>query len=346
MCVYSINNPYVTLKCHYSSCVWGFTNLHPTTTPPPTITIDDKALVNVEHFKYLGSTRSCDGSLDREIDCRISKASQALDSLRNRVLSEHNIRLSTKLKVYNAVVLPSFLYGCETWTLYRRHIKKLEFFHMRALRSIQGIRWQDHITNLEFLDQAKSTSIEATIIKAHLWWVGHVIRMEECRLPRRLMYGELLAGKRNQGRPKLRYKDTVKANLQWCRINPRDLEGYAMDRPKWRRSVHRAAANFEEARYQKLTAARERHRRASSAVIATDFQCPHCSRLCASGLGPWSHLRVHRWVVECKRHYRIRWTTTVVDIIFPWNQNFINHIWNMKIIYIRAYINSQYMALS
>ena len=129
----------------------------------------------------------------------------------------------------------------------------------------------------------------SSIIKAQLRWVGHVIRMEEFRMPRRPMYGE-----RNQGRSKLRYKDTVKANLQWCHINPRDLEGYAMDRPKWRGSVHRAAANFEEARCQKLIAARERHRRAASAVITTtDFQCPHCSRLCASGLGLRSHLHVH-----------------------------------------------------
>ena len=61
----------------------------------------------------------------------------------------------------------------------------------------------------------------------------------------------------NQGRPKLQYKDTVKANLQWCHINLRDLEGYAMDRPKWRCSVHRATANFEEAWCLKLTADRE-----------------------------------------------------------------------------------------
>ena len=91
--------------------------------------------------------------------------------------------------------------------------------------------------------------------------------MEECRMPRRLMYGEIQAVKRNQGRPKLRYKDTVKANLQWCHINPRDLEGYAMDRPKWQGLVHRAAANFKEDQCQKLTAAGETNRKAASAVI-------------------------------------------------------------------------------
>ena len=164
------------------------TNLHHTT-PSHTITINDKPLANVERFKYLGSIISCDGSLDRGIDNRFIKASQALGSLRNWVLNEHNAHLSTKLKVYNAVVLSSLLYSCETLTLYCRHIKKLELFHMRALRSILGIRWQDHITNMKILDQAKSASIEATIIKVQLRWVGHVSRMEECRMPRRLMYG-------------------------------------------------------------------------------------------------------------------------------------------------------------
>ena len=80
----------------------------------PTITIDDKPLANVEHFKYLGSAISCDVSLDREIDTRISKASQVLGSLRNWVLSKHNICLSTKLQVYNAVVPPLRLWDVDT----------------------------------------------------------------------------------------------------------------------------------------------------------------------------------------------------------------------------------------
>ena len=117
-----------------------------------------------------------------------------------------------ELKVYNAVVLSSLLYGCETWTLHRRHVKKLENFHMRVLRSILGISWQDHITNLEVLERANSTSIETVLIKAQLQWVGYVIRMEEFRMPRRLMYGKLQLGKRNQGRPKLRYKETESKN--------------------------------------------------------------------------------------------------------------------------------------
>ena len=113
----------------------------PNTTPvEPNICIDDTPLANVDSFKYLGSIISNDGSLDKEITSRISKASQALGRLRTKVLNRHNICLSTKMKVYRAVVLTSLLYGCETWTLYRSHVKQLENFHMRALRSILGIR--------------------------------------------------------------------------------------------------------------------------------------------------------------------------------------------------------------
>ena len=67
--------------------------------PAPNIVIIDTPLGNFDHFIYLGSTISCDGSLDKEIATRISKTSQALGRLRNRVLNQHNIRLLTKLKV-------------------------------------------------------------------------------------------------------------------------------------------------------------------------------------------------------------------------------------------------------
>ena len=116
------------------------------------------------------------------------------------------------------MVIPSLIYGYGSWTLYRRHIKKLENFHMRALPSILGIRWQDHVTNLEVLDRAESTSIESILIKAQIRWVEHVFLMQEYRMPRRMLYGKLAHGKRHMGRPRKRYKDCIKASLRWCKI--------------------------------------------------------------------------------------------------------------------------------
>ena len=136
---------------------------------------------------------------------------------------------STVVRRGHCIVDTSRSYGLST----------CEFFS-----SILGINWQDRITNLEALDSANSTSIKSMRIKAQLRWVGHVIRMEQFLMPRRLMYGELQLSKRNQGRPKLRYKDTVKANLQWCHIKPKELEERAMDRPKWRASTRKGCCQL------------------------------------------------------------------------------------------------------
>ena len=83
-------------------------------TPPPCIFIESTQLKSVDDFKYLSSSISNDGSLDKEISTRICKASQALGCFRVQILNHHNIQLPTKLKVYRPVVLTSLLYGCET----------------------------------------------------------------------------------------------------------------------------------------------------------------------------------------------------------------------------------------
>ena len=120
---------------------------------------------------------------------RLSQGSARQANSRSRVINNRNIKLSTKVKVYKAVVLTSLLYGCETWTLYRKQIKQLEGFHMRSLRSIMDIRWQDKVTNLQVLD------IEALLLKAQLRWTGHVIRMDASRMPRQILQGELVRGR-------------------------------------------------------------------------------------------------------------------------------------------------------
>ena len=64
-----------------------------------------------------------------------------------------------------------------------------------------GIKWQDRVMNLEVLDRAGLVSIEAMIVKAQLRWTGHVIRMDECRLLRQILYGALAKGPQKDRSP-------------------------------------------------------------------------------------------------------------------------------------------------
>ncbi|BHF77799.1 hypothetical protein SprV_0602090900 [Sparganum proliferum] len=66
-----------------------------------------------------GNILSRNTKIDDEVARRISKASQAFGSLENTVWNRHGLQLSTKPKMYKAVILLTLLYGAETWTVYK-----------------------------------------------------------------------------------------------------------------------------------------------------------------------------------------------------------------------------------
>ena len=51
-------------------------------------------------------------------------------------------------------------------------------------------------------------SVHTLLKLAQLRWTGHVTRMHEERLPKKILYGELEMGIRSHGGQKKRYKDT------------------------------------------------------------------------------------------------------------------------------------------
>ena len=162
----------------------------------------------------LSSTLSRAVHIDDEITARIAKASVAFGRLRANVWERNGIKIDTKLKVYKAVVLPTLLYACETWTVYQRHAKRLNHFHLSCLRKLLKIKWQDKIPDTEVLTKAGMQSMHTVLKLAQLRWTGHVIRMPDARLPKKVFYGELQEGKRSQGGQKKCYKDTLKASLK------------------------------------------------------------------------------------------------------------------------------------
>ncbi len=264
--------------------------------PGPNLTVGDEPLKNVDSFTYLGSILTSNCNIDSEIQKRIRNALASFGSLNNKVFSNIDLTITTKISVYTAVCLSILLYGSEAWTLYRSHTKSLEAFHIRCLQRILGITWRDRIPHVSILQQASSCSIETMIIERQLRWVGHVTRMAENRIPRQILYGELAEGQRLPGGPKKRYKDHLKTALKKCEIPFNDIETLASDRPTWRRTCKQGVTIFEA----KITQAQEerrrkRHERTARGPIppGEGIACPTCGRLCASEFGLRSHQRSH-----------------------------------------------------
>ena len=115
--------------------------------------------------------------------------------------------------------MPVVLYGCETWSLTLREERRLRVFENRVLRRIFEPK-RDEVTgewrklqNAELSDLYCSPNIVRVIKSRRMSWAGHVARMGEKRGVYRVLVGKP-EGKRPLGRPRLRWEDNIKIDLQ------------------------------------------------------------------------------------------------------------------------------------
>ena len=248
----------------------------------------------VDKFTDLGSTLSRVVLIDGEVIARIAKASAAFGRLRGSVWDRSGIRLDTKLKVYKAVMLQTLLYACETWTVYQQHAKRLNHFHTSCLRKLSKIKLQD----TEVLKRAGMQSVHALLKLAQLRWTGHVIRMPEERLPKKILYGELEMGKRFHGGQKKRYKDTLKASLKDFNIPTGSWDQIVQDLAKWRGLIRRGASEYEAKRISEAEQKRAQRKagdKASPTELSYSYLCCFiCNRQFRARIGLISHLITHK----------------------------------------------------
>ena len=101
-------------------------------------------------------------SCDDEIENRIGTAPRMVEALRREVVERKELNKATKLRVINAMVVTTLLYGRETWTLQKRHRSRIQAMKMRYLRKI-GVTRLDRVSNE---DIRRSLGVEAVLAVA------------------------------------------------------------------------------------------------------------------------------------------------------------------------------------
>jgi hypothetical protein len=126
---------------------------------------------------------------------------------------------NVKIKIYRNIVLPVVLYGCETWSLTLREERRLRVFENRVLRRVFGPKrnevtgeWRK-LHNEELNDLYPLPNIVWVVKSRQMRWAGHVARMEKDREVHRVLVGKP-EGKRPLGRPRRRWEDNIKMDLQ------------------------------------------------------------------------------------------------------------------------------------
>ena len=98
------------------------------------VEVGDRRLELVEVVKYLGVMINGDGRMKEEIRSRIGKAARVIGVLNEPVWKRKERSRRTKLRVYNAIVVPTLVYGSETWVLNKQQESAIQAVEMRVLR--------------------------------------------------------------------------------------------------------------------------------------------------------------------------------------------------------------------
>ena len=127
--------------------------------------------------------------------------------------------------------------------------RRLRVFENRVLRRIFGST-RDGVTgewrklhNEELNDLYSSPNIVRAIKSRRMRWAGHVARLRERRGVYRILVGKP-EGKRPLGRPRLRWEDNIKMDLEEVGRGCGDWMGLAQDSDRWRALVS-TVMNFQ-----------------------------------------------------------------------------------------------------
>lgn len=199
-----------------------------------TICINGTALPRSDNFKYLGTVLSTDGGLRREVSSRVNAAWAKWRSLTG-VMCDRKIKVRHKSQVYRSVIRPVALYGTECWPVTIEAERRLAVMETKMLRWSSGLTQLDRIRNVDIRNRYGVLAITEKMREARLRWYGHTLRSEDDSLAKIGMAIDI-SGKRPKGRPRQRWMDTLRKDLEAAGLRP-DM---ALDRNKWRTLTLRA----------------------------------------------------------------------------------------------------------
>ena len=194
---------------------------------------EGKGIINhCEEYIYLGVKITNTGKHEEDINGRINKGRMAISKL--NILWDRDITIKTKTNIYNTIVKSTITYGSETWHLKSGTIHKLHSTEMDFWRRSARISRREKIRNTVIREKMKVKGSLAEDIKTtQLRWFGHVKRMMEDRLPKKI-YEWQPTGRRKRGRPNITWTEGILKTMRERGLQEGDWE----DREEWRMAIN------------------------------------------------------------------------------------------------------------
>ena len=191
------------------------------------VKIEGIKIEKVDQYIYLGQTIVMEDRTANDVQLRI-KAGWSVFGRYKDIFQDKEIPMCLKRKVFNQCINPTLTYGCQTWTLTKELVHKIEICQRKMERKILGIKQIDKIPNKTIREKTGISDILEIITKTRWKWAGHVARMKDNRWTVRCTEWQVRNGKRTRGRPRRRWRDDLQQwqGATWSRA--------AKDRQQWR----------------------------------------------------------------------------------------------------------------
>ncbi|KAJ8954316.1 hypothetical protein NQ318_005903 [Aromia moschata] len=157
----------------------------------------------VDMFKYLGTIFKRQPGVSKEINSRITAGNRCIAL--NAVLKNKGISRKLKIGIYKTIIRSVVIFGSEVWTLRKEEVQRIEIWERKVLRKIFGGkigvgRWKRR-TNREIYEFFKEPNITGIVRLQRVRWIGHVMRMNDHRIPKMVLIHEV-GGRKRLGRPR------------------------------------------------------------------------------------------------------------------------------------------------
>ena len=95
--------------------------------------IDGETVPTVVDFIFLDSKITADGDCSHEIKKHLLFGRKVMTNL-DTILKSRDITLATKVRLVKPMVFPVVMYGCESWTIQKAELRRIDAFELWCWR--------------------------------------------------------------------------------------------------------------------------------------------------------------------------------------------------------------------